>query len=134
MLPLATDDTMSSVRNTWVEAFQVDIDEKDIWGESISLNEKNQNLSAAERELLLWHHKLSHAGLSQIQRLCSQRRQKKLSSVDDFIAFRDGHNLPCKYNVPQARTGGLLCAACCISKATRRKPTVRSAGINSCER
>ena len=127
VLTLATDDMLSSIKDTWMEAFQVDIDEKDIWGQSI-LNERNQNLSAAEKELLLWHQKLSHAGLSQIQRLCSRQRQKKISTVDEFIAFRDSHNLPCKYNVSQAGTSSLLCAACCISKATRRKPTVRSAG------
>ena len=37
-----------------------------------ALDALNQNLSLAQKELLLWHHRLSHAGLSTIQNITRQ--------------------------------------------------------------
>ena len=45
----------SPSNSTWADAFLIQSDDGDIWGKSI-LSAKNQNLSLAEKELLLWHH------------------------------------------------------------------------------
>jgi hypothetical protein len=42
----------------------------------------------------------------------------------ELLDLRDGPYLPCKYNIPNAVCNNFLCAACTISKATRRKPTI----------
>jgi hypothetical protein len=119
---------MSSSSNTslWSEIFLVSAEEKDIWGKNI-MNARNQNLSPAQKEILLWHQKLSHAGLSKIHNLC-RLRKSIVKTKEDLLELRDGPYLPCNYNVPNAVCDNLLCAACAISKATRRKPTVRTAG------
>ena len=122
IIPMAT----NSPNSLWSEAFLVGAEEKDVWTSNI-LSARNQNLSVAEKEVLLWHQKLSHAGLSKIHNLCRQRK-KVVSPKEELLDLRDGPYLPCKYNVPNAVCDNLLCAACAISKATRRKPTIRSAG------
>eukprot|EP00956_Cyclotella_meneghiniana_P008410 scaffold11297_cov41-Cyclotella_meneghiniana.AAC.2 len=43
----------------------------------------NQNLTAAQKEVLLWHFKLSHAGISSIHNLCRQKRTAKVDTVDE---------------------------------------------------
>ena len=86
---------------------------------------KNLNLSAAQKELVRRHQRLSHAGLSTIHNLCRQKRQARADSVEDLNLIRSGQFLPCKYNVPSCSREGLLCAACETSKATRRSPDSR---------
>ncbi len=47
----------------------------DLSGLSALLNvadETNQNLTAAQKELLLWHHKLGHANMQQVQTLLAK--------------------------------------------------------------
>lgn len=58
----------------------------------------------------------------------STSEAESITSKEDLLILRDGPFLPCKYNVPNAVSDNLLCAACAISKATRRKPTIRTAG------
>lgn len=55
--------------STWADVFLFESTDTDIWTESI-VDARNQNLSAAQKELLLWHHRLLHAGLSKIHNLC----------------------------------------------------------------
>lgn len=106
----------------WGETYLVSSEEKDVWGRSI-LDARNQNLSEAEKEVLLWHHKLSHAGLTKVHNLCRQRK-KVIKTKEELLDVRDGPYLPCTYNMPNAVCDHLLCAACVISKATRRKPNI----------
>jgi hypothetical protein len=55
----------------WARCFSFQASDQDIWTRSI-LDASNQNLSLAQKELLLWHHHLSHAGLSTIQNITRQ--------------------------------------------------------------
>eukprot|EP00804_Cyclotella_cryptica_P000828 CCRYP_001075-RA/>CCRYP_001075-RA protein AED:0.12 eAED:0.13 QI:0/0/0/1/0/0.25/4/0/1066 len=123
ILPLCSPDR--TPRCFWTRCFSFHASDRDIWARSI-LAASNQNLSLAQKELLLWHHRLSHAGLSTIQNISRQRRTLNSSSTEELVRLRDGPLLPCTYNIPSTSCDHLLCAACEISKATRRAPTVRS--------
>ena len=107
----------------WAKCFSFTNTTADEWSDNV-LAEANLNLSSAQKELLRWHQRLSHAGLSTIHNLCRQKRNK-IQSEADLIAIRDAAILPCTFNVPSATCDGLLCAACATAKAARRSPTIR---------
>jgi hypothetical protein len=112
--------------NIWTYTFSFSASDRDIWKRNV-LDEMNQNLSLAQKELLLWHQRLSHAGLTSVHNLCRVRRQPKVDSESDLVPLLTTTSLPCTFNVPGAACGGLLCAACEVAKATRRTPGVRPA-------
>jgi transposase InsO family protein len=112
--------------NIWTYTFSFNATDRDIWKRNV-LDEMNQNLSLAQKELLLWHQRLSHAGLTSVHNLCRVRRQPKVDSASDLVPLLTTTSLPCTFNVPGAACGGLLCAACEVAKATRRNPGVRPA-------
>jgi hypothetical protein len=95
----------------------------DIWATNV-MNAANTNITAGQRELLRWHHRLSHAGLSTIHNLCRMKRMQQPDSKIDLVNIWDGSLLPCTHNVPAASCEGLLCAACEVAKAKRRSPGV----------
>eukprot|EP00804_Cyclotella_cryptica_P010321 CCRYP_012254-RA/>CCRYP_012254-RA protein AED:0.10 eAED:0.03 QI:0/0/0/1/1/1/3/0/1268 len=123
ILPLCSPDR--TPRCFWTRCFSFHASDQNIWAHSI-LAASNQNLSLTQKELLLWHHRLCHAGLSTIQNISCQRRTLTPSSTDDLVRLHDGPLLPCTYNIPSTSCDHLLCAACEISKATRWAPTIRS--------
>jgi hypothetical protein len=100
-------------------------DSADDWANLIT-SASNQNLTAAKKELLVWHHKLSHASLSTVHSLCRHKRMSKDVTVSDFVPYRDGPFLPCSHKIPDNVCANLLCAACCIAKAKRRAPAVQT--------
>eukprot|EP00804_Cyclotella_cryptica_P021897 CCRYP_000849-RA/>CCRYP_000849-RA protein AED:0.64 eAED:0.25 QI:0/0/0/0.5/1/1/2/0/599 len=108
----------------WTRCFSFHASDRDIWARSI-LAASNQNLSLAQKELLLWHHRLSHAGLSTIQNISRQRRTLTPSSTDELVRLAMDLFSRVLTTSP-APCDHLLCAACEISKATRRAPTIRS--------
>ena len=61
-----------------------------------------------------------------IQNISRQLHNSCHSTTSDLVRLRDGPLLSCTYNVPNTACDNLLCAACEISKATRRSPTIRS--------
>jgi hypothetical protein len=69
ILPLCSPDNPLSCFWSWCFSFHAS--ERDVWAQSI-LAASNQNLTLAQKELLLWHHRLSHAGLSTIQNISRQ--------------------------------------------------------------
>ena len=81
------------------------------------LSDQNLNLSPAQKELLLWHNRLGHAGFAWIQSL--MRPRKGVEGDPSEPAF-----IPTKY--PQ--TAKLRqeeypnCAACLMAKAHRKSP------------
>jgi hypothetical protein len=123
---LPTEEQAPESSSLWSKIFLVERDDLNLWQKSI-LDASNQNLSAAQKELLLWHHKLSHVGLSKVHNLCRQKK-RRVSNVKELLELRDGPFLPCNHNVPSTVCENLLCPACQIAKATRRKPSVRVAG------
>ena len=125
-LPVLPMNPSASPTARWNDVFLVSESDRNCWNQS-QLDAKNQNLTLAQQELLNWHHKLSHIGISKIHYLCRQRKQV-LKSPKDICELRDGPFLPCTYNVPYSVCDNLLCTACCISKASRRKPNIHAAG------
>eukprot|EP00804_Cyclotella_cryptica_P006881 CCRYP_020804-RA/>CCRYP_020804-RA protein AED:0.48 eAED:0.37 QI:0/-1/0/1/-1/1/1/0/621 len=120
ILPMCSSDSSCF----WSRCFAFQASDKDIWARNI-LAASNQNLTLAQKELLLWHQRLSHAGLSTVQNISRQRREPCPNNSSELVRIRDGPLLPCTYNVPSTACDNLLCAACEISKATRRAPMVR---------
>jgi transposase InsO family protein len=109
----------------WSRCFAFEDTDPDFWAKSL-LDAKNLNLSAAQKELLRWHYKLSHAALSTIHNLCRMKRSAKPRDESELVAIRDSPILPCTFNVPNACCDGLLCAACTVAKASRRAPSINS--------
>lgn len=76
-------------------------------------DQENQNLTSAQRELLLWHQKLGHANMTWIQELCSKKisrpERPDLPVIDTKAA-----------TVPTCVAP--LCVACQMAKQTRRGP------------
>ena len=108
----------------WTQCFGFSATVKDSWAKNI-LDASNQNLTLAQKELLLWHQRLAHAGISLVHNLVRQRRDTKVNSEEDIVDLRNGHSLPCTYNVPRTSCTGLLCAACENAKVTRRSPSIK---------
>jgi hypothetical protein len=108
----------------WSKCFSVQGISPEMWSMNV-LAANNINLTAAQKELMRWHHRLSHAGLSTIHNLCRQKRTTPVKAADDLQPIRTKPILPCTFNVPACSCEGLFCAACETSKATRRAPTVK---------
>ena len=111
----------------WARCFAFSTTENNAWARCI-LDAANTNLSPAQKELLLWHHRLSHAGISTIHNLMRVRRTPPVRSSADLVPLCRGNLLPCKFKPPSSASENLLCAACEIAKAKRRRPLVRSVG------
>lgn len=88
------------------------------------LADDNMNLTAAQKELLLWHHKLSHVSTAWIQRL--MRNKDWLADNDDpTSSLHTGPFLPCKSKRPVSEVSNLKCPACVCAKAHRRPTQTR---------
>ena len=88
-------------------------------------DETNQNLTSAQKELLLWHSRLGHLGFEHTQRLMHPRVTD--SSPSDTI-MREPCISPKHASAKTCKPP--LCAACQIAKAKRRNPEVSTTTIN----
>ena len=87
-------------------------------------DETNQNLSAPQKELLLWHWKLGHPNFQWVQHLT--RKPQDTAGVPAIIEPK--HRTVSSCHAP-------LCAACSLAKQHRRTPPTRvSTPIRDCER
>jgi hypothetical protein len=85
------------------------------------LHQNNVNLSASQKELLLWHQRLSHASVNWVQTL--MREQKLLpGSADNKNALHSGPFIPMKSLAQVCNTSTLKCAACLFAKASTKLP------------
>ena len=75
-------------------------------------DETNQNLTASQKELLIWHWKLGHANFQWIQTLCRHSNPDSKRCV-----------LPTKFNKTSSCPAP-KCAACMLGKQARRTPTI----------
>jgi transposase InsO family protein len=108
--------------NIWAQTFSFTSQDRKAWIRHLH-DEGNQNLSLAQKELLLWHQRLSHAGLHTIHNLCRQRRKPKVTSVEGLALLRD-KPLPCTYKMPADACDNMLCGTCAAAKAHRKTPGV----------
>ena len=109
--------TDSAPRSFWSDAFAFTATDV---SQSV-LDDSNVNLSAAQKETLLWHHRLSHASISWIKLL--MRDRKWLKDHYDETSLHQGPFIPCKH--PRSSvcdTSSLKCTACLCAKAHVRSP------------
>ena len=84
------------------------------------LTDDNTNLNAAQQELLLWHHRLSHASLGRLQLLTRDRAWLHDRDTNKSHALYSGPFLPCTTKARTCDIQHLKCIACCCAKAQRR--------------
>ncbi len=84
------------------------------------LGDNNTNLSASQKELLLWHQRLSHASIGWVQSLT--RKKQWLTSEGNKL-MHSGPFIVTKNNAPTCDVSCLKCAACLCAKATIKTPT-----------
>ena len=94
------------------------------------LNETNQNITAAQKDLLLWHFRLGHLGFAHLQHLMRPRTIEDLRStiktekpviIDPCIVPKNPSTRTCK---PP------LCASCQIARAKRRSTDVSTTTVH----
>ena len=103
-------------RNFWAEAFTYNNPTTDAVGQQGIFGLSNLNLSASQKETLLWHYRLSHASIPWIQ-LLMQDHQWLKSNISSHVRHQ-GPFAPYKY--PRTETcdlSGVHCAACLTEKA-----------------
>ena len=84
------------------------------------LLQENTNLSASQKELLLWHQRLSHASVSWIQPLT---RDRKWLKANPSTSLHQGPFIPSKEScTPTCDLKGLQCGACQMAKACTCSP------------
>ena len=123
-----------STRSFWANAFTYTVQEASAY--PALLNATNTNLSLSQKEVLLWHQRLSHASVQWIQ--CLMRDRKWLQDNASKGSLHDGPFLPCKNSrASSCSVSALKCAACLCAKASTRSPTntptqpaLRSDGLN----
>lgn len=119
--------TLSTCGNTagesfWAKAF--DFTTNDARAFPLLLSDSNVNLNASQKELLLWHQKLSHDSISWIQLLMRDRKWLRDRS-DSEISLHSGPFLPCRSKCQTCDIDGLKCISCICAKAHRRPVQTR---------
>ncbi len=84
------------------------------------MGDNNTNLSASQKELLLWHQCLSHASIGWVQSL--MRKKQWLTSEGNKL-MHSGPFIVTKNNAPTCDVLHLICASCLCAKATIKTPT-----------
>ncbi len=122
LLPLAN--TNHNVRCVWSQAFEFNSNEiaaiNDI--KSSLLTASNTNLSQAQKEVLLWHQRLSHASIPWIQSLMRHKQFLPCSNADG-ASLHKGPFIRINSRAPSCNIAGLKCAVCLYAKASARTPS-----------
>jgi hypothetical protein len=124
LLPLA--DSSHPVRCFWSRAFSFTSHESTVINEikKSLLNDSNTNLSLSQKEVLLWHQRLSHASISWVQSLMRHRTFLPCSTnYDDKHALHQGPFIRTNSRAPTCNVAGLKCAACLCAKASVQSPS-----------
>ena len=86
------------------------------------LRSDNTNLRASQKELLLWHQRLSHYNLQAIRSLLLPRNRLE-SDLPDHPALHTDRILPTKHDATaRVDTATVKCGPCLMAKARRRNP------------
>jgi hypothetical protein len=83
------------------------------------LSSTNTNLSALQKELLLWHQRLSHTNVNWIQTLMRDRKWF-IDSFDEKSALHTGPIIHSSTRAKTCDAKGLKCTACLCAKAHSR--------------
>jgi hypothetical protein len=102
----------------WASSFDFTTNQASSYATSV-LSNQNTNLTSAQKEVILWHIRLSHASVSWIQLLmCS--RQWLQNHDPSLTSFHSGPFLPCSKQSPTCDTQALKCISCVCAKAHHR--------------
>jgi hypothetical protein len=122
LLPLAN--TNHIIRCFWSQTFGFNSSEfaaiNDI--KSSLLTTSNTNLSQPQKEVLLWHQRLSHASIPWIQSLMRNKKFLPCSNTDSN-ALHQGPFIRTSSRAPGCNVSSLKCAACLYAKASARTPS-----------
>ena len=83
--------------------------------------ETNQNLTASQKELLIWHWKLAHIGFQWLQTLMSSPSGNP--KLDDGTLNKP--NIISTKHPATKTCQAPMCAACALARMTRRNPDIR---------
>eukprot|EP00956_Cyclotella_meneghiniana_P016664 scaffold26464_cov80-Cyclotella_meneghiniana.AAC.2 len=121
-LSLSTDPVV--VDSTFgIRAFTFDSALASEWDVHLNVCDKsNKNLTSSERELLLWHHRLSHFHIEGVQSLLRDSKWLRVHE-DPKSALHQGPILPSKHQRTCSTSRDLKCAACLMAKSQRRTPS-----------
>jgi hypothetical protein len=89
---------------------------------SLLLTTNNTNLSQPQKEVLLWHQRLSHASIPWIQLLMRPKAFLSCSNKDGE-ALHQGPLIRTSSHAPTCYAPGLKCAACLYAKASAHAPS-----------
>ncbi len=110
LLPFVPSDTPTSF---WCDAFAYS--DADVAQTKLILSSANQKLSSSQKELLLWHQRLSHANLTWIQTLICD--WKWLDDPTTASSLHTGPFISSSSWAPMCNVWGLKCSACLCAKA-----------------
>jgi len=117
LIPLA----QAEQKNFWNEAFGYTANNISKVNELRSvLASDNTNLSHSQKELLLWHQRLSHTSLNWVQMLM---RDRKWLPSQENESLHKGAFIKSKSRAPTCDVTGLKCTACLCAKASCRTPS-----------
>ncbi len=119
LLPFVPSNTPTSI---WCDAFAYSV--ADVAQTKSILSSAKQNLSSSQKELLLWHQRLSHANLTWIQTLMYD--QKWLDDPTTASSLHPGPFMSSSSQAPTCDIWGLKCSACLCAKVTTRTSKIIS--------
>ncbi len=96
-----------------------------------TLSQFNTNLSSSQKELLLWHQRLSHASILWVQMLMRDK-SFLLCNNDRTTALHKFPFIKSKSCAPTCNTMSLKCEACLCAKAAVRLP-INSLSSKKCQ-
>eukprot|EP00956_Cyclotella_meneghiniana_P004993 scaffold6171_cov22-Cyclotella_meneghiniana.AAC.1 len=121
-LPLATSSDIQRCSTVGMDILDLPRDESSFFFGLNVLDDGNANLTPSQKELLLWHQRLSHADIKHVQSLLQSRDRLKASDVGDK-ALHSGPILAAVNDaVTRCDVSKVKCAACLLAKAKRRTP------------
>jgi hypothetical protein len=83
------------------------------------LGKDNTNLSASQKEVLLWHQRLSHASIQWVQMLMQKQDWLKSEGRE---SLHNGPFIITRSSAPTCDISRLKCGACLCAKATVKRP------------
>jgi hypothetical protein len=86
------------------------------------LKQANSNISLEQKELLLWHHRLGHIGLSRVQSLFQKPRTSSFND-SQFRLISPSNNKSSHCHPP-------LCTSCQYAKQKRKNPPITTTGLS----
>ena len=122
---------MPRKNSVWNDAFQdVSTAQDDPTTFLSVVHPDNHNLSPSEKELLLWHQRLSHTSISKVQLMCKKRQWVQVTPSAEDTLDTDPI-LPTKHSATErVKSANIKCASCCMGKQGCR-PTTSTARPSS---